>query len=60
MTVCPSCGTESPDAFKFCPACGGAIEATPTAQTEERKVVSVLFVDLVGFIARSHEADPRT
>ena len=25
---------------------------------EERKVVSVLFVDLVGFTARSHEADP--
>ena len=38
-------------------ACGSALEDKPTAG-EERKVVSVLFVDLVGFTKRSDRADP--
>ena len=58
MAACNKCGTESPDAFKFCPACGNVIEAEATLSQEERKVVSVLFVDLVGFTACSHDADP--
>lgn len=37
--------------------CGAAL-AEPAARAEERKVVSVLFVDLVGHTARSAEADP--
>jgi class 3 adenylate cyclase len=58
MSVCPNCGTESPDTFRFCPACGGALDQAAQPQAEERKVVSVLFADLVGFTARSHAADP--
>jgi DNA-binding SARP family transcriptional activator len=34
------------------------VAAEPSGPTEERKVVSVLFVDLVGFTARSDLADP--
>ncbi|MDQ2943639.1 MAG: AAA family ATPase, partial [Candidatus Dormibacteraeota bacterium] len=37
-------------------ACGAALEAEPAKQ--ERKVVSVLFVDLVGFTGRSDRGDP--
>jgi class 3 adenylate cyclase/tetratricopeptide (TPR) repeat protein len=54
---CPECGEENPDRARFCLAC-----ATPLAERrqpeEERKVVSILFVDLVGFTDRSDRADP--
>jgi class 3 adenylate cyclase len=38
--------------------CGAALEAPAAAGGEERKVVSVLFVDLVAFTAWSDQADP--
>src|SRR5688572_4123370 len=57
MQVCPACGEENPERARFCLGCGGALEEAPAA-TEERKVVSVLFVDLVGFTDRSDRADP--
>jgi class 3 adenylate cyclase len=38
--------------------CGASLVAAPPAGGEERKVVSVLFCDLVGFTARSDTADP--
>ncbi|MEP6477535.1 MAG: zinc-ribbon domain-containing protein, partial [Actinomycetota bacterium] len=40
------CGVDMPDAARFCPACGAP--AAASALPEERKFVSVLFVDLVG------------
>ena len=45
-----------PDA-RFCNSCGASLEAQSTPR-EERKLVSILFVDLVGFTARSDRADP--
>jgi class 3 adenylate cyclase len=57
MIVCPNCGEGNPERARFCLACGTELTATTTAG-EERKVVSVLFVDLVGFTARSDKADP--
>ena len=36
-------------------ACGASLEPTPT---EERRVISILFADLVGFTERSDAADP--
>ncbi len=56
VIVCPSCGEENPERARFCLACGAELE--PAAAGEERKVVSVLFVDLVGFTGRSDRADP--
>ena len=59
MAVCPSCGDENPERAKFCLECGAPLaEVAPTPALEERKVVSVLFCDLVGFTAASEQQDP--
>ena len=55
MAVCPQCGQENPDGFRFCGSCGSAMAAVATS--EERKVVTVLFADLVGFTGRSEGMD---
>jgi class 3 adenylate cyclase len=57
VIVCPSCGEENPERARFCLACGNAL-AVDVPAAEERKVVSILFVDLVGFTSRSDDADP--
>ena len=57
MVACPSCETECPPGYRYCPACGAAL-ATPRLVHEERKVVTVVFVDLAGFTARSEALDP--
>jgi class 3 adenylate cyclase/tetratricopeptide (TPR) repeat protein len=59
VAACPACGKENPEGAKFCNECAAPLsELTPAAQLEERKVVSVLFCDLVGFTAASEAADP--
>jgi len=55
--TCPSCGHANPDGARFCSSCGASLTPAP-APHEERKLVSVLFVDLVGFTSRSDQADP--
>ncbi|MGE5227515.1 MAG: ATP-binding protein [Planctomycetaceae bacterium] len=54
---CPSCGAPTPADARFCSSCGAAL-APAAPGREERKIISVLFVDLVGFTARSDGADP--
>ncbi|HYX88951.1 MAG TPA: adenylate/guanylate cyclase domain-containing protein [Gaiellaceae bacterium] len=58
MLVCPSCGKENPDGFAFCGYCRASLHEQPPAGLEERKIVSVLFCDLVGFTAASEQQDP--
>ncbi|TMK81725.1 MAG: zinc-ribbon domain-containing protein [Actinobacteria bacterium] len=58
MTVCPTCGEENPARARFCLNCGSALPAEREPSREERKLVTVLFCDLVGFTARSDNADP--
>jgi class 3 adenylate cyclase len=55
--VCPRCGEENPDRARFCMVCAEPLGAE-TSGREERKIVSVLFVDLVGFTAASEASDP--
>ncbi|MEX0989157.1 MAG: AAA family ATPase [Actinomycetota bacterium] len=55
MRTCPNCGESNPDRARFCLACGSAIGG---GSDEERKVVTVLSCDLVGFTQRSDRADP--
>ena len=71
--VCPTCGTQNSAAAKFCGECGAGLDgggqaatpmetasaATPTGSepVAERRLVSVLFVDLVGFTSDSEQRD---
>jgi class 3 adenylate cyclase/tetratricopeptide (TPR) repeat protein len=57
MSICAACGQDSPEGFKFCGSCGASLEA-PALAREERKVVTVLFADLVGFTSRAERMDP--
>jgi class 3 adenylate cyclase/tetratricopeptide (TPR) repeat protein len=56
--TCTACGKENPDEARFCLACGTPFEAEPTRRREERKVVTVLFCDLVGSTQQAERMDP--
>jgi class 3 adenylate cyclase/tetratricopeptide (TPR) repeat protein len=55
MAVCRSCGADLPAAARFCASCGAPVSAR---FGDERKVVTVLFADLVGSTATGSEQDP--
>ena len=58
VIVCPSCRRESPDTAAFCAGCGVSLGASAEPATEERKVVTILFADLVGSTAAAERRDP--
>jgi class 3 adenylate cyclase/tetratricopeptide (TPR) repeat protein len=58
MPVCPACGQENPEGFRFCGSCGKPLGDEARLPREERKVVTVLFADLVGFTGRAEQLDP--
>src|SRR3989442_5387670 len=58
MPICATCGQDNPDVARFCLACGAALGVDEAAPNEERRFISVLFVDLVGFTARAEKLDP--
>ena len=59
MLVCPQCGRENADDARFCSSCGSPLGAAAQAGArEERKVVTILFADLVGFTSQAEQLDP--
>jgi len=55
--TCSNCGRENADDARFCSNCGSVLAPAASAR-EERKVVTVLFCDLVGFTGRAERMDP--
>ncbi|MEI6726399.1 MAG: AAA family ATPase, partial [Actinomycetes bacterium] len=55
--ACLSCGADAPAGARFCPACGASLAPAPPMATE-RKIVTTLFADLVGFTALGERNDP--
>jgi class 3 adenylate cyclase len=58
MPACPSCGQENPEGARFCNACASPLVASELPLGEERKTVTVVFVDLVGFTSQAEKLDP--
>ena len=58
MLTCAACGFENAETAKFCAECGTSLTVAEARAAEERKVVSVVFVDLVGSTARAEASDP--
>src|SRR5579859_3256294 len=62
--ICPRCQAANSDSAKFCSNCGQALPAKPAAQPAprqpegERKLVTVLFADVVGSTAMGERLDP--
>jgi class 3 adenylate cyclase len=60
VLACTACGGTSPLDSRFCARCGADLRASTVAPPsgDERRVVTVLFADLVGFTSRAERLDP--
>jgi adenylate cyclase len=64
--ACPACGAEVIAGFRFCGACGHELgepvesgkQPAPAGPTTERRRVTVVFADLVGFSTLAEHLDP--
>ena len=60
--ICPACGSEQFGSARFCSACGLALqragERALADETQERRIVTVLFADLAGSTALGKDLDP--
>ncbi len=54
--ACANCGRPLPAGARFCPNCGAAVWSTPA--TDERKIVTILFADLVDSTGMASRLDP--
>jgi class 3 adenylate cyclase len=57
LRTCSACGQENPPVARFCLTCGQSL-SEPLRQADERRLVTIIFVDLVGFTKRAEQLDP--
>jgi class 3 adenylate cyclase len=57
MQFCPNCGEENPDRARFCLRCAHGL-AEPSPGREQRRVVTIVFCDVVGSTALAEQSDP--
>jgi len=60
MITCARCGTQSPAGFRFCGNCAAPLESAAVAVSERRKIVTVLFSDVVESTRLGEQRDPET
>jgi class 3 adenylate cyclase len=58
VSACRSCGHECAPGAKYCSECGSSLVEAQAPSHQERKVITVLFADLVGFTSRAEQLDP--
>jgi class 3 adenylate cyclase len=58
--LCQTCGSENDAEARFCWSCGAALSAPAQASPGTRKVVTVLFSDVVGSTDLGEELDPES
>jgi class 3 adenylate cyclase/tetratricopeptide (TPR) repeat protein len=60
LALCTNCGTDNPERAKFCLECGATLAQASEASRGARKLVTVLFADVVGSTALGEQLDPET
>src|SRR3954471_3422881 len=54
---CSFCGEQNPERAKFCLNCGRPLDDAPVGARESRRVVTVVFADMVGFTSLGERLD---
>ncbi len=57
---CPACRAECQPGARFCEGCGASLAAGPAEAAVARKVVTIVFADLIGSTALHERLDPES
>ncbi len=57
---CPACDAENEADARFCDACGSALSTVAARDTVARKVVTIVFADLIGSTSLHERLDPES
>ena len=58
MRRCAQCAQENPAGFRFCGGCGSELASSSDESAESRRIVSILFCDVVGSTELGERLDP--
>jgi class 3 adenylate cyclase len=60
MAECLRCGAYVADSSRFCSECGAPVNASLRSRQERRKIVTILFCDVVDSTVMGEQSDPET